>query len=416
MTISYLTVEKKCRICSGQNFLTILDLGLQPLANNLIPEEKLNEPVDKYPLTLVKCNECGLIQIRETISPEILFSNYMYLSSCADTLVSGAKNLANQLIEKYHLGKSDLVVEIASNDGYLLQFYQNAGIPVLGIEPAANVAKIAREKRNIRTVVEFFDEELSKRIHQEYKAPSVIHANNVLAHVANLHEFVGGMKILLSTSGVISVEAAYVKDMIDVGAFDLIYHEHLCYYSLQCLELLFKKHNLEVFDVQYIPAQGGSLRIFAGHPGKHEKTDRLKDFQEKENQEGIGGDQFYTEFANRVMELKKDLCSMLGQMKNNGQKIVAYGAAAKATVLFNYFGLGLGTFDYVVDRNQQKQGNIIPGTNLRVYPVEQIEIDKPDIILLTAWNYADEIISQLTSHRNRGGEFIIPLPHLKLVR
>ncbi|MEW6671039.1 MAG: class I SAM-dependent methyltransferase [Thermodesulfobacteriota bacterium] len=415
MARSYLTLEKNCRICNGNDLLTILDLGLQPLANNLIPETKFNERVDKYPLTLVKCNRCGLLQIRETISPEVLFSNYMYLSSCADTLVSGADNLANQLIEKYRLGKSDLVVEIASNDGYLLQFYQKAGIPVLGIEPAANVAKIAQEKRNIRTVVEFFGEELAKRIRQRYKAPSVIHANNVLAHVANLHEFVGGMKILLSPSGVISVEAAYVKYMIDVGAFDLIYHEHLCYYSLRCLNLLFKKHNLEIFDVQYIPAQGGSLRIFAGHPSEHEKTDRLNDFQEKEQQEGIGKDQFYTEFANRVMKLKKDLCSMLEQLKNEGKKIIAYGAAAKATVLFNYFGLGSETFEYVVDRNQQKQGYIIPGTNLKIYPVEQIEIDKPDIILLTAWNYADEIISQLTSHRNRGGEFIIPLPYLKLL-
>lgn len=407
--------EQSCRVCEGDRLQTLLDLGRQPLANALVPVDKGHQPVATYPLTLLRCRDCGLVQIRETIPPEVLFSDYLYFSSFADTLVSSARELATRIIREHELGVTDLVVELGSNDGYLLQFYRDVGIPVLGVEPAPNVAKTAREKRGIRTLVNYFDVDVAKQSRQDYGPAAVIHANNVLAHVARVHSFVDGMRVLLSPSGFIVIEVAYVKDMVDAASFDLIYHEHLCYFSLHSLDRLFRIHQLEIFDVEHISAHGGSLRVYVGHPGCHRKTQALHDFRLTEEIVGIRNAPFYEGFADHVVELRGRLCNLLEQVKREGGKIVAYGAAAKATVLFNYFGLGRETLEYVVDRNPQKQNRILPGPNLPIYPVERIEADRPDVILVTAWNYADEIVEQLSDHRARGGKFVIPLPTLKVV-
>jgi hypothetical protein len=407
--------EKSCRICGKEGFEVILDLGRQPLANALISKTELDEPVVTYPLTLVRCPFCGCLQIRETVSPDVLFTQYLYFSSYADTLVASARELSARLISEFDLGPNNLVVDLGSNDGYLLQFYKAARIPVLGVEPAENVAKVAQEARGIPTLVDFFDEEVAERICKECKPASIIHANNVIAHLANLHGFVDGMRILLALSGVVVVEVAYVKDMIDTGAFDLIYHEHLCYYSLSSLELLFQKHQLEVFNVEHLPAHGGSLRVYAGHPGAHSETRALHDFRDLEKGSGMDDLFFYEEFGQRVVKLQQRLTRTVGGLKQGGCKIVVYGAAAKATVLLNYFHFDEGTFEYIVDRNPEKQHKILPGTKLSIYPAEQIEVDKPKAILITAWNYAEEIMNQLSGHKKRGGKFIIPLPALRIV-
>jgi len=407
--------EKYCRICGGGQLDIILKLGHQPLANALVPDTNRTHPVVSYPLTLVRCKNCELVQVRETVSPEVLFNEYLYFSSYSETLVANAQELSNRLIQEHNLSETDLVVDIASNDGYLLQFYRDAGIPVLGVEPAANVSKVAREERCIPTLVEFFDQDTAERIRLEYGPATVIHANNVLAHVAVLHSFVEGMRILLAESGFIVVEVAYVKDMIDTGSFDLIYHEHLCYFSLGSIEQLFHRHQLAIFDVEHIQTHGGSLRVYVGHPGYHQETPSLYEFRTMEEEAGIGSAPFYEQLLHSVSELRQNLRSALEQLKREGNKIVAYGAAAKATVLLNFFDLGSDILDYIVDRNPQKQGRILPGTYLEIFPVEQIELDRPDIIVITAWNYSDEIMRQLTSFQARGGKFVIPFPSLRII-
>jgi len=409
-------VEKACRICNQEELEIVLDLGRQPLANALISKTKHGEPVRVFPLILVRCAICGCLQIPVTVNPAMLFGEYLYFSSYADALVKSASDLSEQLIDRFNIGPNDLVVDLGSNDGYLLQFYKAAQIPVLGVEPAENVATVAKEKRGIPTLVEYFSESVAKYIRTRYGSASIIHANNVIAHLANLHSFVEGMRILLRRSGAIVVEVAYVKDMIKTGAFDLIYHEHLCYYSLNTLQLLFQKHSLEVFDAEHIPAHGGSLRIYAGHPGEHKQTAGFLDIERDEKASGLDGPLFYKQFGDRVVALRRSLKSTLLGLRQDGLRIVAYGAAAKATVLLNFFHLDERTLLYVVDRNPEKQGKMLPGTNLEICPVGRIKADKPEVILITAWNYADEIMFQLSSYKMQGGIFVIPLPVLRIVK
>jgi len=391
--------EKFCRICGKEGFELILNLGWQPLANALISKKELDKPVVIYPLTLVRCQWCGCLQIRETVPPDALFTKYLYFSSYAEALVASARELSARLISEIGLGPNNLVVDLGSNDGYLLQFYKAADVPVLGVEAAKNVAKVAQKERGIPTLVDFFSEEVADRIRKEYGSASIIHANNIIAHLANLHSFLDGIRILLDSSGVVVAEVAYVKNMIDTGAFDLLFH----------------KHHLEVFNVEHIPSHGGSLRIYAGHPSVHGKTKALQNFRKLEEISGMGDSFYYEEFAQRVMKLQQSLVRTIEKVRQEGCRIVAYGAAAKATVLLNYLSIGDESLEYIVDRNPSKHHKILPGKNLTIHPVEQIEIDKPEIILVTAWNYAEEIMRQLTAHKKRGGKFIIPLPTLRIV-
>jgi hypothetical protein len=262
---------------------------------------------------------------------------------------------------------------------------------------------------------DYFNEAVAVRIKDEYGSAAVIHANNVMAHLEELHSFVDGIRVLLALDGLMCIEVAYVKDMVVSGSFDQIYHEHLCYYSLGTIERLFQEHDLSVFDAERIPAHGGSLRIYAGHPGEHYKTQALQELRAMEEREGVNEESFYKSFGGKVTGLKTDLCNLLHDMKRQGKTIVVYGVAAKATVLLNYFGLGTDVFEYAADRSSEKQGRTVPGPNLLVCPPEQIDEDKPDVILITAWNYANEIMDQLFAHQARGGIFIVPLPELKVI-
>lgn len=407
---------KSCRSCGDTNLSSVLSLGKMPLANSLLTLEQLNDKEDAYPLALVFCNACTLVQITESVSPEKLFSEYLYLSSFSDSFLRHAKELALKMMDLKQMDKNSLVLEVASNDGYLLQYYQNAEIPVLGIEPAANVGRIARETRGIPTITDFFSRELAEKLASEGLSADVIHAHNVLAHVPDVNGFVQGVRLLLKKGGVAVFEVPYVKDMIDSSEFDTIYHEHLFYFSVTSLMHLFVRNGLIVKDVERSPIHGGSLRVFVEHgdegaPESVQNTDLLM----IEARSGMLTPNYYEGFGSRVENIRIRLLDLLKNLKADGHRIAAYGAAAKGSTLLNYIGIGDDTVDYVVDRSTIKQGKYMPGVHFPIYDPGRLLEDMPDYVLVLAWNFAQEIIEQQSEYRRRGGRFIIPIPEVKIV-
>lgn len=409
-------IEKVCRSCSSGNLSTVLSLGEVPLANSLLKPDQLTQPEPTYPLNLVYCKDCSLVQITETIPPEKLFRNYLYFSSFSDTMLNHAQELVNYTISERQLNANSLVIELASNDGYLLQFYQEANVPVLGIEPAQNIAKIAMEKKGIPTLSEFFSCNLAQRLVEQGQRADVLHVHNVLAHVANLNDFVAGIRLLLKDDGIAIIEVSYIKDLIDNVEFDTIYHEHLCYFSMSALNQLFRRHGLLAVDVERIPIHGGSLHIVVRRENAEvNEQGNVDSLMNEEEAWGADRVSFYEDFGKKVERLSLDLKRMLGELKAQNKVIAAYGASAKGSTLLNYCKIGKETLNFVVDRSTVKQGLYTPGSHLPIFGPEYLTRQMPDILLLLTWNFADEILKQQAEYRQRGGQFLIPLPEPKLV-
>ena len=400
-----------CRSCGAAPLAPVLSLGNTPLANALRDASELAAPEATFPLDLAVCPRCALVQITATVPPDDLFRDYVYFSSFSDTMLKHAAELALQLTRDENLGPASLVVEAASNDGYLLKNYAAAGVPVLGIEPARNVARVAVERHGIPTRAEFFGRDYAVQLVAEGLRADVFHAHNVLAHVPDLNGFVAGVRTLLKPNGVAVIEAPYVKDMLDHCEFDTIYHEHLCYFSLTALDSCFRRHGLVIRDAQRVPIHGGSLRLFAS-PAESVSavSQRVTDLLAEEAAWGVGTLEPYRTFAERVAQIKLGLRSLLTQLKAGGKRIAAYGASAKGSTLLNFCGIGPETLDFIVDRSTVKQGKFTPGTRLQIHSPDKLLEDMPDYTLLLTWNFADEILRQQAEYQSRGGKFILPVP------
>jgi SAM-dependent methyltransferase len=409
---------RSCRACGLSGLTSVLDLGRTPLANRLLDARSLDASEPTFPLELVHCGGCSLVQIGETVPPEELFRDYAYFSSYSETMLAHARDIAERMIDERQLDANSLAVELASNDGYLLKNYVAAGVPALGIEPAENVAAVARARHGVETISEFFDLRLAQTLALQGRRADVIHANNVLAHVADLEGFVAGIAALLRSDGQAVLEFPYLKEMLDRTEFDTIYHEHLCYFSLTAVERLFRRHGLEIVDVERIAIHGGSLRIFA----EPIREDRLRlpsvavqELLREERRWRVDAPESLAKFALDVKTLKADLTAELNDLKRAGKRIAAYGASAKGSTLLNVFGIGRETLDFVVDRSDVKQGRYTPGTHLPILPPSALLERMPDVTLLLTWNFADEILAQQAAYRAAGGKFLIPLPQPTLV-
>lgn len=405
--------ETGCRSCGHTGLQLFLDLGVTPLADRLLTEKQLAEHEPVFPLQVAFCPHCTLMQILETVPPETLFGEeYPYYSSFSDALLRHSRENVEDVIARRKLDGSSFVIELASNDGYLLRNYVEHGIPVLGIDPADGPAKAA-VKAGVPTLNTFFTEDLAIRLCEEGRRADVIHGNNVLAHVADTNGFVAGIGRLLKETGVAVIEVPYAKDLIDHCEFDTIYHEHLCYFSVTALDKLFRRHGLFLNDIQRLAIHGGSLRLFVER--RENVGLAVRDLLALERAEGVDSFRYYQDFSSKVSGLKQDLMGLLRQLKSEGKSIACYGAAAKGATLINYMGIGPEIVDFVVDRNVHKQGCFMPGQHVPILPVEELLRKKPDYTLMLSWNFANEILAQQAEYRNAGGRFIIPIPEPRIV-
>lgn len=386
---------------------------MSPLANNLPTATELGSADERFPLETVFCERCTLVQITVTVPPEILFRHYRYFSSVSETLVRHARDLVDRVLTSRALDSQSLVLEIASNDGYLLQNYVEKGIPVLGVDPAENIAEVAR-RRDVPTLAEFFSNTLARQLASEGKTADVVHANNVLAHVADTNGFVEGIRTVLKPNGVAVIEVPYVRDLIEKCEFDTIYHEHLCYFSVSSLRSLFLRHGLALVGAERVSIHGGSLRVWIAHEQNAQTMPGVEELLEQERRAGVDQYRFYQDFGQRVQALRSAVRALVTQLHADGRRLWGYGAAAKATVLLNYFDIGPDLLECVADLSPHKQGCVIPGIRIPIVSPDRLTED-PDYLLLLAWNFADEIMRQQSAYRARGGKFIIPVPELRIV-
>jgi len=405
-----------CRFCDTPLQHTFADLGMSPLSNSYVPAEKLHSMEAFYPLHAYACEKCFLVQLPEVQKPEDIFSDYAYFSSYSDSWLVHCKAYVEMMAERFKLSADNQVIEIASNDGYLLQYFQEKNIPVLGIEPAANVAKVAEEK-GVPSLVKFFGVNTAKELAVKGTRASVLLGNNVLAHVPDINDFVGGMKVLLADDGVITMEFPHLLQQMDHNQFDTIYHEHFSYLSFIAVSTIFEKHGLKMFDVDEIPTHGGSLRIYACHEEDQSKTVQASttEMLDREEKRGFRTMECYTAFSDQVNRTKQALLRFLIDKKQEGKSIVGYGAPAKGNTLLNYCGIRTDFLDYTVDRSPHKQGTYLPGTHIPVYAPDKIKETQPDYVLILPWNLRDEVMEQMAYIKEWGGQFVVPIPEVQVL-
>ncbi len=405
-----------CRACATPVERTFVDLGMSPLANSYLRAGQLNDMEPFYPLHVRVCGQCFLVQLPEYEAPEQIFSDYAYFSSYSSTWLEHARRYVEQMTERFHLDAASFVVEIASNDGYLLQYFVARGVPVLGIEPAVNVARAALAK-GVPTLTRFFDRESAAQLAREGKRADLLLGNNVLAHVPDLNGFVAGLKLLLKPQGVITMEFPHLLQLMAQNQYDTIYHEHFSYLSFGTVGELFARHGLVLFDVEELPTHGGSLRIYARHAEDESQpvSDRVGELRQKEKAAGLRDPQAYARFAARVAEHKRELLTFLIAAKREGKSIAGYGAPAKGNTLLNYCGIGTDLLDYTVDRSPEKQGRFLPGTHIPICGPERIAETQPDYLLILPWNLRDEIMAQMAHIRGWGGRFVVPIPRVEVL-
>jgi SAM-dependent methyltransferase len=404
-----------CRFCGAPLEAVFADLGMSPLANSYLPPERVNSMEAFYPLRALVCGNCFLVQLEEFETPEQIFSDYAYFSSYSTSWLEHSQRYAEQMIERLGLGPDSHVVEIASNDGYLLQYFRDRDISVLGIEPAANVAEVAVEK-GIPTLVEFFGQDTARSVVAE-SAADLLLGNNVLAHVPDLNDFVAGMKILRKPGGVITMEFPHLMRLIDENQWDTIYHEHFSYFSFVTVSRVFEAHGLRLFDVEEIPTHGGSLRIYGAHAEDQAKTesDAAHELRERERAAGYERLDTYLGYGRRVEQDKRQILGFLIDLKERGLRVVAYGAPAKGNTLLNYCGVRRDFIEYTCDMNPHKQGHFLPGSHIPIRSPEAIREDRPDVVLILPWNIKDEVVEQLSFIGEWGGRFAARTPELTLL-
>lgn len=392
-----------------------MDLGLSPLANSFLRYDDLSSPEPFYPLHTFVCSACLLVQLEEFQSPKSIFTDYAYFSSYSETWLKHAEDYVNMIVARFGFDHNSQIIEIASNDGYLLQFFKKKGIPILGIEPAANIAIVA-EKKGIPTLTSFFGTDTAKELVSAGKQAALIIGNNVLAHVPNLNDFIIGMKILLKPSGIITMEFPHLMQLIQQNQFDTIYHEHFSYFSLIVVQKIFHSHGLTIFDVEELPTHGGSLRIYAKNSENMtiHVNPRVDILIQKEKQSGLENISTYKNFQEQVIESNRKIQDFFIATKKSRKTIVGYGAPAKGNTLLNYCKIGPDFIEYVVDRNPHKQGLYLPGTHIPIKDLDKISETKPDYLLILPWNLKDEIMQQMSFIRNWDGKFVVLIPEIKI--
>jgi len=405
----------RCRFCQTPLRYSFVNLGVSPLANSYIKKEQLQQMEPFYPLHAYVCEACFLVQLPEMKSSEHIFSDYAYFSSYSQSWLDHAREYTELMIDRFRLDSSTQVIEIASNDGYLLQYFKAKEIPVLGVEPARNVAKVAQDA-GISTIVKFFGVQTAMELASESKTADLMLGNNVLAHVPDLNDFVKGFKILLKPQGIITMEFPHLMRLIEENQFDTIYHEHYSYFSFHTARTVFAEHGFTIFDVEEIDTHGGSLRIYACHTGDTSKPvhDRVSDLLETEQAAGMKTLKFYRTFSKNVKETKRAILEFMIDAKKEGKTLVGYGAPAKANTLLNYCGIGTDFIEYTVDRSPHKQGHFLPGSHIPIYHPDKITETRPDCVIILPWNLKEEIMEQMSHIRRWGGQFVVLIPHVRL--
>ncbi len=406
---------RRCRFCGRSLRHTFVDLGMSPLCESYLDDGQLNDMEPFYPLHVFVCDKCLLVQLLEYVTPDRIFTEYAYFSSYSDSWLQHAKSYTEMIAARLGLNSRSQVVEVASNDGYLLQFFLTKGVKVLGVEPAANVAAEAT-RRGIPTVVRFFGKKTAEELVAGGCRADLLLGNNVLAHVPDLNDFVAGLKVLLAAKGTLTMEFPHLMRLIEGNQFDTIYHEHFCYFSLLTVERVFAAHEISLFDVEELSTHGGSLRVFGRHSDDHSRpvSSAVVELRERELRLGYGRVEFYSAFSDQVRATKRSLLEFLIHTKQQGRTVAGYGAPGKGNTLLNYCGIRTDFMDYTVDRNPYKHGKFLPGTHIPVFPPEHIAETRPDFVLILPWNLETEIVKQLAFIREWNGQFVVPIPRVKV--